>query len=77
MSDKVQGAARTEVSVAGRFIGLSIIGTAVIFVMFLEKFGSGEWLPLVKYILLGALALAVAVPLAFFRRPVSGPYPGQ
>jgi hypothetical protein len=61
---------RHEVSVAGRFVGLSIIGTAVIFIIFLEKFGSEEWLPMVKYMLLSALVLGVGIPLLFFRRAV-------
>jgi hypothetical protein len=70
MSEKIEKAGRTEVSLAGRFIGLSIMGSAVLFVMVLEKYGSGEWLPAVKYVLFGALALSIAVPLAFFRRVV-------
>jgi hypothetical protein len=77
MTDQVQSAGRTEVSVAGRLVGLSIMGTAVLVVMFLEEFGGGEWLPMVKYVLLGALVLAIGVPLAFFRRTVAASPPGQ
>lgn len=60
--------ARREVSTAGKFLGLSIIGSAVVFVIFLEKFGSAEWLPQVKWILLGALVAGLGIPWLFFRR---------
>lgn len=76
MSEQAPGV-RYEVSVAGRFVGLSIIGTAVILIIFLEKFGSPDWIPLVKYFLAGALALGIGVPLLFFRRPVSVPAAGD
>jgi len=61
---------RHEVSLAGRFVGLSIIGSAVIFIIFLEGFGSPDYLPWVKWMLLGAAVAAVGVPLLFFRRRV-------
>jgi hypothetical protein len=60
----------TEVSIKGRFVGMSILGSAVIFVIFLENFRVAAWLPYVLYILGAALALAIAVPMLFFRRPV-------
>ncbi len=71
MSETSMSAApRREVSVAGRFLGLGIIGSTVIFIIFLEKFGAPEWLPMVKWILLGALAAGVGIPMLFFRRRV-------
>lgn len=66
-------ATRREVTLAGRFVGLSIIGTAVILIIFLEKFGSPDWIPMVKYFLAASFALGIAVPLIFFRRPVPLP----
>ncbi len=70
MSSTVSPAKRTEVSVAGRFLGLGIVGSTVIFIMFLENFGAPEWMPLVKWMLLGALVAGVGIPMLFFRRPV-------
>ncbi|WP_027284375.1 hypothetical protein [Rubritepida flocculans] len=61
---------RREVTLAGRLIGLSILGSTVIFVIALEAIADEAALSYVKYILAGALALAIAVPLIFFRRPV-------
>lgn len=60
----------TEVSIKGRFVGMSILGSAVILVIFLENLRVAAWLPYVLYILGGALALALAIPMLFFRRPV-------
>jgi len=62
-------APRTEVTVGGRFLGLAIIGSAVVFIIFLEKFGSPDWMPMVKWMLLGALVAGVGIPMLFFRRP--------
>jgi tellurite resistance protein TehA-like permease len=62
----------TEVSIKGRFVGMSILGSAVILVIFLENLRVTAWLPYVLYILAGALALAIAIPMLFFRRPVDG-----
>ncbi|MBY0338137.1 MAG: hypothetical protein K2X11_16100 [Acetobacteraceae bacterium] len=64
---------RREVTVGGRFLGLGIVGVTVIVIIFLEKFGSADWMPLVKWILLGALVLGVGIPWLFFRRPVRAP----
>jgi hypothetical protein len=61
---------KQEVTLAGRLLGLSILGSTVIFVIALESMGDAAWMPYVKYILLGALVLAIAVPLLFFRRTV-------
>ncbi len=60
----------TEVSIKGRFVGMSILGSAVVFVIFLENLRVTAWLPYVLYILGGALVLAVAIPMLLFRRPV-------
>lgn len=61
---------RQEVSLAGRLVGLSILGSTVIFVIALESMGREDLMPYVKFMLLGALVLAIAVPLLFFRRTV-------
>jgi hypothetical protein len=60
---------RTEVSVAGRLASMSILGSTVVFIITLENTRS-VWLPQALPILAGGLALAVLVPLLFFRRPV-------
>ncbi|WP_137125028.1 hypothetical protein [Roseomonas sp. HF4] len=60
----------TEVSIRGRFVGMSILGSAVVLVIFLENLRVIAWLPYVLHILGVALALAIAVPMLFFRRPV-------
>lgn len=61
---------RHEVSIAGRFVGFSIIGATVIFIIFLEKFGAPHYQPWIKWMLLGALVVGVGIPLLFFRRRV-------
>lgn len=61
---------RHEVSIAGRFVGFSIIGSTVIFIIFLEKFGAPHYQPWIKWMLLGALVAGVGIPLLFFRRRV-------
>lgn len=61
---------KQEVTLAGRLVGMSILGSTVIFVIALESLGNEAWMPYVKFILLGALVLTVAVPWLFFRRPV-------
>ena len=60
----------TEVSVRGRMVGMSILGSAVVFVIFLENLRMAAWMPYVLYILGVALVLAIAIPMLFFRRPV-------
>ncbi|MCX8134862.1 MAG: hypothetical protein N3D18_12975 [Roseococcus sp.] len=60
-------------SLAGRLIGLSILGSTVIFVIALESVAHEAALSYVKFILAGALALSIAVPLLLFRRPVPAP----
>jgi hypothetical protein len=61
---------KQEVSLAGRLVGLSILGSTVIFVIALESMEREDLMPYVKFILLGALVLAIAVPLLFFRRTI-------
>lgn len=61
---------RTEVSIAGRLVSMSILGSTVMFIITLENLQKTEWLPYALYILAGGIALAVAVPMLFFRRPV-------
>jgi hypothetical protein len=61
---------KLEVSLAGRLVGLSILGSTVIFVIALESMEREDLMPYVKFILLGALVLAIAVPLLFFRRTI-------
>jgi hypothetical protein len=60
---------RTEVSVRGRFVGLSIIGSTVIACIVMENFGLRPLAEL-KWWLAGGLALGVALPMLFFRRPI-------
>jgi hypothetical protein len=62
---------KQEVSLAGRLVGLSILGSTVIFVIALESMEREDLMPYVKFMLLGALVLAIAVPLLFFRRPMN------
>lgn len=62
--------ARREVTVAGKFLGLGIFGLGVVAVIMLEKFGGPVWEGRLPWLVLGALALGVAVPWAFCRRLV-------
>ncbi len=61
---------QTEVSIRGRMVGMSILGSAVVLVIFLENLRVTAWMPYVLYILGGALVLAIAIPMLFFRRRV-------
>ena len=61
---------QTEVSVKGRLVSMSILGSTVVFIIFLENFRVAAWLPYALHILAGGLALSIAVPMLFFRRPV-------
>ncbi|BDG71689.1 hypothetical protein [Roseomonas fluvialis] len=61
---------QTEVSVTGRLVSMSILGSTVVFIIFLENLRVTAWLPYALYILAGGVALAVLVPMLFFRRPV-------
>ncbi len=70
MDEKMSKPVRHEVSIAGRFVGFSIIGSAVLFIIFLEGFGAPEYQPMIKWMLLGALVAGVGIPLLFFRRRV-------
>jgi hypothetical protein len=49
---------------------MSILGSTVVFIIFLENFRIAAWLPYALHILAGGVALAVLVPMLFFRRPV-------
>ena len=66
----MDGTARREVSWAGRFLGLGIIGTAVIVVIAGENAGSAAVTANALPILGGALACGIALPMALFRRTV-------
>lgn len=68
MASREETPVRTEVSVRGRMVGMSIFGSAVILVIFLENLRVAAWMPYVLYILGGALVLAIAIPMLFFRR---------
>jgi len=69
MAETGSGARRHPVSIKGQLVSMSILGSAVVFCIFLENFRVTAWLPYVLHILGGALLLAVAVPHFFFRRP--------
>lgn len=60
----------TEVSIKGRLVSMSILGSTVVFIIFLENLRVTAWLPYALHILAGGVALAVLVPMLFFRRPV-------
>jgi hypothetical protein len=59
-----------EVTIAGKFLGLGIVGCTVIYCIFLEKFGTPEAQANMLWYLLGALAAGVIIPLLFCRRPL-------
>ena len=61
---------RKEVSGRGKFLAFGIIGIGLVVSIFIEKFGAPESIRNIPYILLGALVLAIAIPMAFYRRPV-------
>jgi hypothetical protein len=61
----------TEVSIKGRLVSMSILGSTVVFIIFLENFRVAAWLPYALHILGAGLALAILVPHLFFRRPVA------
>jgi hypothetical protein len=72
MSDKMSDSMstnRTEVSVRGRLVGLSIIGSTVIACIAMENFGLRPLAEL-KWWLAGGLALGFALPMLFFRRRI-------
>jgi len=70
MDQQISKPVQHEVSLAGRLVGFSIIGSTVLFIIFLEGFGSPEYLPWIKWMLLGALVAGVGIPLLLFRRRV-------
>lgn len=59
-----------EVTIAGKFLGLGIVGCTVIYSIFLEKFGSPEAQQNILWYLLAALAAGIIIPLLFCRRPL-------
>ena len=61
---------RTAVTITGQLVSMSILGSAVVFCIFIENLRIAAWLPYVLHIIGGALMLAVVVPMLFFRRPV-------
>ena len=62
----------TELSLAAqrRPASFRIVGTTVIVIIFLEKFGGPDWVPLFKWMMLGALVAGVGIPMLLCRRPV-------
>jgi hypothetical protein len=66
----IEGPVRKEVSGRGKFLAFGIIGLALIVSIFIEKFGAPETVRNIPYILLGAVVLAIAIPMAFYRRPI-------
>lgn len=63
-------AVRKEVSGRGKFLAFGIIGLGLIVSIFIEKFGAPETAKNIPYILAAAVVLAIAIPLAFYRRPI-------
>jgi len=65
-----QEPARKEVTIRGKFLAFGIVGTAMVASIFIENFGTPENVRRIPYILLGALVLSIAIPMAFYRRVV-------
>lgn len=61
---------RKEVTVRGKFLAFGIIGIGLVVSIFIENFGAPENVRRIPYILLGALVLSIAIPMAFYRRVV-------
>ena len=61
---------RREVTVGGKFLGMGLFGLGLFAAIMLEKFGEPLWQGRLIWLVLGALVLAVAVPLVFCRRVV-------
>lgn len=59
-----------EVTIAGKFLGLGIVGCTVIYCIFVEKFGSPEAQARLLWVFLGSVAAGVIIPLLFCRRPI-------
>lgn len=68
--EQVTGEVRREVTVGGKFFGLGIVGCTVIAAIFIEKFGTPETQANIPWMLAGALALSIILPMLLFRRPV-------
>lgn len=61
---------RREVTVAGKFLGLGIFGMGLFAAIMLEKLGGPVWEGRLIWIVLGALALGIMLPLVLCRRVV-------
>ncbi|MCX7373738.1 MAG: hypothetical protein NTW56_15105 [Alphaproteobacteria bacterium] len=59
---------RRDVSTSGKMLGLSIFGGMVAFVIIAENLGMAEVVNRAPMLLAASLALAIALPVAFFRR---------
>ena len=69
-SQEAAATERREVTIGGKFFGLGIVGCTVIASIWIEKFGTPETQANIPYMLLGALALSIILPVLLFRRPV-------
>ncbi len=70
MQERIGDAGRKAVTIKGQLVSMSILGSAVTLCIFLENFRVAAWMPYILHIMAGALLLAIAVPLLFFRRRV-------
>lgn len=59
---------RRDVSTAGKMLGLSIFGGTVALIIIAENVGMTALVSRAPLLLAGSLALAIALPVAFFRR---------
>jgi hypothetical protein len=62
---------RREVSWGGRFLGVGIVGMTVLTIIVSENTGVTAVTSNAALILVVALAAAIAVPMAFFRRVIT------
>lgn len=69
-TQEVTAAERREVTIPGKFFGLGIVGCTVVASIYIEKFGAPETQANIPYMLLGALALSIILPMLLFRRPI-------
>jgi len=61
---------RKEVTYLGKYLAFGIVGMGMVVSIFMENSGVPENIARIPYILLGALVLSVAIPMAFCRRVV-------
>ncbi len=59
---------RRDVSTSGKMLGLSIFGGTVALIIIAENIGAAEIVSRAPMLLAASLALAVALPMVFFRR---------